>query len=77
MKIISTLVIVLAFTTTMAWSQEISSEEPVVVTGNCYPSKDSRVIMRCTATQMPTEPLLVIDGLPYEFNELKSLNPED
>jgi len=26
---------------------------------------------------MPTEPLLVIDGLPYEFNELKSLNPED
>jgi TonB-dependent SusC/RagA subfamily outer membrane receptor len=40
-------------------------------------TKSTGIVMRCARTSMSAEPLLVIDGLPVDFKELKTLNPDD
>jgi TonB-dependent SusC/RagA subfamily outer membrane receptor len=42
-------------------------------------TKGQKIVFRCgaRASNVSNEPLLVIDGMPYEFSELQKLNPND
>lgn len=48
---------------------------PACKTGEQKPSVTIR--LRCGATQLSAEPLLVVDGVPAAFNSFSALNPND
>lgn len=53
---------------------DTSSQNPVLVN----PLKPCRIVIRCAATIAPTEPLLVVDGVPYDsFASLKQIDSGD
>ena len=41
------------------------------------PKQETRIILRCGITKIGTDPLVVIDGIVYDYGNFKKINPDD
>ncbi len=63
--------------------QSFAANDSLPVTIAAKPSavvpenKDTRIVIRCGATNFNGAPLLIIDGVPADASQLKQLNPND
>jgi TonB-dependent SusC/RagA subfamily outer membrane receptor len=60
-----------------------SQQEKVAAPPNCK-GLDSitvyvqpKIVIRCRATDFKNEPLLVVDGIPFEYNQFQKTSPDD
>ncbi|TMI63631.1 MAG: T9SS type A sorting domain-containing protein [Bacteroidetes bacterium] len=59
-----------------------SQKQKVAVISNCKRVDSAtihqqKITLRCGKTNIGTDPLLVIDGIPYEYGSFKKINPDD
>ena len=57
---------------------KMPSEKSTLVKPSDTPGTSPGIIIRCRATiQQDNEPLYVVDGIPYDPDQIKSINPDD